>query len=266
MKGGADSQPQARTFGRAKASRYAARMKRSIALAILGVALTGAAAGPHKVERTSPALEFSYEWPAEAAAIPALDLKLYTDAKTALGQALKDAHADQALTRQQKREFHQHDYGAGWETAGQTAQLLSLEGNFGGFTGGAHPNSYFKALLWDRKLNRQTSVGALFVRGGDLSTLTRQTYCKMLDAERKQRREGETLGGDFDECPKYSDLVIVPTDGNKNGRFDTLDFIASPYIAGPYVEGEYEIEVPVTAKLIVAIKPEYRASFEAQRQ
>ena len=43
-------------------------------------------------------------------------------------------------------------------------------------------------------------------------------------------------------------------------------FVASPYVAGPYVEGEYEVELPVTARLIEALRPEYRESFEAQRQ
>ncbi len=41
--------------------------------ALLLLALT-AAAPPHKVVRNTPALEFDYEWSAEAAAIPALDL------------------------------------------------------------------------------------------------------------------------------------------------------------------------------------------------
>ena len=37
------------------------------------------------------ALEFTYEWPAQAAAIPALDLKFYKDAKKALGEAQANA-------------------------------------------------------------------------------------------------------------------------------------------------------------------------------
>jgi len=61
-------------------------------------------------------------------------------------------------------------------------------------------------------------------------------------------------------------LAIAPLDRNRNGRFDTIAFVASPYVAGPYVEGEYEISLPVTSHLIRGIRPEFRDSFERQRQ
>ena len=41
--------------------------------------------------------------------------------------------------------------------------------------------------------------------------------------------------------------------------------VADPYVAGSYAEGRYEIRLPVTAAFVAALKPEYRASFEAQR-
>ena len=153
-----------------------------------------------------------------------------------------------------------------WTTAGQTPRLLSLQSDLGTFTGGAHPNSNHGSLLWDRTLNREIALGALFSNAAQFPGLTRPTYCKKLDAERSKRREGEKIGGDFDQCPKFNELAISPVDKNKNGRFDTIDFVASPYVAGPYVEGEYEIDFPVSSALIAAMKPEYRGSFEAQRQ
>jgi len=83
----------------------------------------------------------------------------------------------------------------------------------------------------------------------------------LLNAERLKRRQGEKLGGEFDECPKYSDLAIVPVDSNKDGRFDAIDFIAPPYVAGPYVEGDYSISLTVTLKIVGALKPAYCSSF-----
>ena len=154
-----------------------------------------------------------------------------------------------------------------WTTAGETSRLLSLQNELGTFTGGAHPNTSYDALIWDRKLNSKTSMDALLGGPGKLAAVTRQAYCKALDEERVKRREGEKLDlPEFNACPKYSDLAIAPVDSNKNGRFDGIDFVASPYLAGPYVEGEYRIRVPVTLKLIAALKPEFRGSFEAQRQ
>lgn len=190
-------------------------------------------------------------------------MRFYKDAKAKLAEAQKNAVEDRALAREQKRDFNQHDFSFEWDTAGETPRLLSLQGTYGGFEGGAHPNSYSKALLWDRQSNREISVGSLFARPSDFTRLTHSVYCKRLDIERAKRREGMKLDlAEFNACPKYSDLAIAPVDRNHNGRFDSLDFIASAYVAGPYVEGEYEIFVPVTEKLIAALKPEYRSSFE----
>jgi hypothetical protein len=234
-------------------------------LVIAAVALSGAAT-PHKVVRKTPALDFSYVWPAEAAAVPPLDLRLYTEAKAALAKAQDFARDDQQAAKDEKRDFNQHEYSMEWTTAGNTPRLLSLQSALGSFEGGAHPNSNDGALLWDRSLKREIKMESLFLHSGSFAALTRIRYCAALSAEQRKRRRGEKLGGDFDRCPKYSDLAIAPVDRNGNGRFDTIDFVASPYAAGPYVEGAYEVTLPVTSQLIAGIKPQYRNSFERQRQ
>ena len=241
-------------------------MKRAITLVAL--LLTAAAGAPHKVVRNTAALEFDYEWAAEAAAIPALDLRLYSEAKRRLAEAQKNAAEDQALAKQQKREFHPHSVTTTWTTEGETGRLLSLSSDNGSDEGGAHPNSSYGSLLWDRTQNREIGINALFAGPAGLAGATRGTYCRKLDAERARRREGEKPDlPDFNACPKYSDLAIYPVDKNRNGRFDRITFMASPYVAGPYVEGEYEITLAVTPQLIAALKPDYRSSFEAgQRQ
>jgi hypothetical protein len=246
-------------------------MKRAIFLAVLLIGAPAATAKPFKFEQDSKALEFSYEWSAEAAAIPALNQRFQGDLQKALREARANAREDQQLARRQKRDFNAHDYSMKWTTAGQSPRLLSLQSDNGSFEGGAHPNETYGALLWDRSTNRAVSMASLFLRTGDFSALTRSVYCRRLDAERKKRRQGEPpsdLGANdpFNQCPKYSDLAIAPLDRNRNGRFDTISFVASPYVAGPYVEGEYRISIPVTERLMAALRPEYRGSFEPQRQ
>lgn len=228
--------------------------------------LVAAAGGPHKVVRNTAALEFSYVWPAEAVAIPALDLKLYAEAKADLAKAQKYALEERALSAREKRDFDGHYYSMAWSTAGQSPRLLSLEAAFEAFTGGAHPQHGSEAILWDRRLNRQISMAGLFVNSRAFERITRAVYCKALDAERRQRREGEKLDGVFGACPKYGELKIAPFDNDGNGRFDRLHLVADEYVAGPYVEGAYETPLPVTAQLIAALKPEYRGSFEVYRQ
>ena len=239
---------------------------RAIFVAIAIVASSTASAKPVEIKRDSRALEFSYVWSSEAAEISALDTRFRTDMEKAFKEANSAAKEDQRLARDQNRDFNPHFYAMKWATSGQTTRLLSLKSEFGSFSGGAHPNSSYGALLWDRQLQSEVILANLFTRPTDFAALTQATYCKKLDAERKKRRNGEKIAGDFAKCPKFSELAIAPVDKNKNGSFDEIVFTASPYVAGPYTEGQYEISVPVTAKIIAALKTEYRTSFESQRQ
>jgi hypothetical protein len=189
-----------------------------------------------------------------------------SDMTKAYRESLVTARDDARMYREQQRTGMSDLYSMAWTTAGQSARLLSLESELSTFTGGAHPNTSYGSLLWDRKSNRPVNVDSLLTARAQLAAITRPVYCKALDRERERRREGEKLDlAQFNACPKYSDLAIAPMDKNGNGRFDRLDFVASPYVAGPYVEGEYAIEVPVTNALVAALKPEFRSSFEAQR-
>ena len=219
-----------------------------------------------KITHDSDALEFAYAWPAEAARVPAINSRFRAEAQKAYRQALQLGRDNQSLYREEKREGVRDFYLMQWHTAGQSVRLLSLQNQLSRFTGGAHPNTGFGAMLWDKAMNKETSVSALFIRASDLPALSRDGYCRALEVERLKRRGGEKLGGEFDACPKFEDLAIAPTDRNRNGRFDGVDFVASPYTAGPYAEGEYEITLPVTAKMVSSLKARYRASFEAQRQ
>ena len=243
-------------------------MKRLTSLLLCAALLGGAApaAKAVKIVRNSAAMEFSYAWPAQAAAIPQLNRQFRADMDKAWRSAQATVREEQKLTRQQKRPFNPQFYSKTWSVAGDTPRLLSLEFDVGEFTGGAHPNSNSGALLWDRSLARAITPDSLFARPGGLQAVTRSVYCKALDAERLKRREGETLDGEFNECPKYSELSVAPVDSNKDGRFDGIDFVAAAYTAGPYVEGEYAIVVPVSAAIVAALKPQYRGSFAAQRQ
>jgi hypothetical protein len=242
-------------------------MKKGILLVAALLCGPPALGKPVTIKHDSKALEFSYSWPSEAAAIPALDRRFRTEMSKAYRNALSGAREDQKIYRQQGRDGIGDLYSMTWTTAGETARLLSLQNEFSTFTGGAHPNTSYGALLWDRKLNRETAMDRLFGRPADFVAVSRATYCNGLDAERSKRREGEKLDlAEFNACPKYSELAISPVDKNRNGRFDAIALVASPYTAGPYVEGEYDVLVPVTGKLIAALKPAYRSSFEPQWQ
>jgi hypothetical protein len=225
-------------------------------------------ARPVKISHKSAALEFTYAWPAEAAAIPALDRKFRAEAAARYRQSLSLAREDQRVYQQQKRGSIADFYSKEWTTAGESRRLLSLQSQHSAYTGGAHPNTDYGALLWDRERSREVTVSKLLLRAMAFEALTRAPYCKALNVERRKRRgkDWKLSLPEFNACPKFADLAIAPADTNHNGRMDKIDFVASPYEAGPYSEGKYEIAIPVTRQLIAALRPEYRNSLEAHRQ
>lgn len=216
-------------------------------------------------DRESPLLDFEYSWPQAIASETKLVAQLNDDLSKSYDAALKDARENKVATEQFAGAFHQNLFTRSWDVEGETPQLVSLVANTDTFTGGAHPNHGSSVLLWDRQAQAQVDFGQLFASATAFEDAVRPTYCKLLDAERAKRREGQKLEGEFAECPAFKDLTLAPARDKGTGPFDSILIIADPYVAGPYVEGSYDVTVPVTANLIAAVKPEYRASFEVQR-
>ena len=227
---------------------------------------TVTAAKPFKTKLKSNVLEFEYGWSSEANAIPALVARFTGDMKKQRASLTTQAQKDAAERKKQGFPFNAYQQVTSITTEGQTPRLLSLRNDTYQFTGGAHGNTGTKGLLWDRKLSRHVALATLFRPGPGILTSLRTPFCSALDAERKKRRQGEELGGQFDQCPQFSELTILPTDSQQKGRFNQLLIVADPYVAGPYSEGQYEISLPVTAKLIAKLKRDYRASFDVYRQ
>ena len=152
-------------------------MKLALIAAFLLASVTGVNAKAVKIERNSADLEFTYEYPAEAAAIPALDGRFRAEAAKEYNRHLKLGREDKKLYRQQQRGSVTDFYSKVWSSAGETRRLLSLQYQHGTYTGGAHPNTDYGALLWDRKLNRAIALSGLFLRSSAFESLTRAAYC-----------------------------------------------------------------------------------------
>jgi hypothetical protein len=231
------------------------------------------AAGPAKdfrIGHEGKIYSYDYAWPAQAVAIPALDKTLEAEMVRNRSGIISLATAASKDARSSGGHFPDGGYESSWtwRLAGETARLLSLDGESYAFTGGAHGNPAAMALLWDRVRNRQITVAELFRRPADYAAL-RPSYCAGLQAERRKKRGGSgTLATlpEFDQCPKLSDLVVGIVDEDGDGRFEAVRFTANPYLAGPYLEGIYVVDLPATSTRIAALKPQYRSSFEPQRQ
>lgn len=224
------------------------------------------AAAPVSIASETRDLDFSYGWSAEAEAVPALSRRFRADAARQRRDMNKMAAAEKKARKEMGlAEWNGLQFSRSWETAGQSARLLSLIGATGSYTGGAHPNGGTTALLWDKKLARQTSYAALLQSGQSWDGALRQPFCILLDRERAERRQEKVTRGEWpSQCPGLKELTLALADHDHDGRFDHMDVTADSYVAGPYAEGPYEISLPLTAAMLQRLKAEYRASFEAQ--
>ncbi|HEU0311663.1 MAG TPA: DUF4163 domain-containing protein, partial [Sphingomicrobium sp.] len=208
-------------------------------------------------------IEFHYAWPAEAAAVPQLADRFRNAMEKEKAGLIAGAEEDKAMRDKEGFDYHGYMSSTDYKTAGQSDRLLSLRVEVGSYTGGAHGNFGVGALLWDRAVAQEIEVASLFAAPANMDRLLTQRWCDALNKAREEKR-GEPVGGGgmFEDCPKLSEVAVVPTDKDGNGRFETLMLVASPYVAGPWVEGAYEIELAVTTELIASFKGDFRPSFE----
>ena len=201
-------------------------MMRRVSWIIAALLCTAAAQqGASKISHNSAALDFTYEWPAQSAAIPPLDRQFRIEAAANYRRSLSLGRLDQKLYEQQGRGSVADFYLKKWTSAGESHRLLSLQYQHSAYTGGAHPNTDYGSLIWDRKRSRPVNVSSLFLRSATFERLTRTDYCAALDAERRKRRGKEWKLGlpEFNACPNFSELAIAPVDKHRNGRFDGID-------------------------------------------
>jgi Deacetylase PdaC len=216
-------------------------------------------------EEKTDLIEFDYSWSAEAAAVPELVTRFRADLEKQKAELLGGAEEEKERSDKEGQEFHPHMSSTSYQAAGQSPRLLSLSLEAGGYEGGAHGNFGVGALLWERAAHKEIKFADLFAQPANRDRLLTQRWCDALNKAREEKR-GEPVGGGglFDDCPSLDEIAIIPADKDKNGRFERLNLVASPYLAGPWVEGAYEIELAVTPDLIAVLKRDYQPSFEAQ--
>jgi len=222
---------------------------------------SGAVAFEDNSSKDEAAREFAYGWPAQVSAVPELVGRLTAERDTLLAE--QKAEWDAAI-----RDFAGQDcvscvnrgFEKSWEVVADLPRFLSLSADFYAYTGGAHGNSAHDALVWDREAKAAIDPKAMFTSPAALQTTLGDAWCKALKAERMKRMGDDYSDDGFFQCPPIADLTVLP--GSSNGRsFNRIGLLAAPYVAGSYAEGTYEVTLPVTAKLLDAVKPEYKPAF-----
>ena len=206
-------------------------------------------AAPMTYESENRFAQVELELPDAVRAQPDLHARLYAEAVRELRTFSEGAQADRTEYEgdMDLPPYAKHiDYVA----AGETGKLISLQRNSSEYTGGAHPNPAYGAVIWDKALKRFVQPAQLFRRGADLSSLD-QALCDAVNAARRGRNAdaepiglNETRGGW--SCPRAVSTPFVLAPSTTPGKAGGLIFLIGPYQVGPYAEGGYEIAVSQT--------------------
>ncbi|MEL7446858.1 MAG: DUF4163 domain-containing protein [Pseudomonadota bacterium] len=210
--------------------------------------------------------DFNYSWPRQASAIPELAKLLEQRRDAALAEQKSEwQEALEEFAGSDCVACRNRGYGAEWQVVADLPRFLSLSSSRYTYTGGAHGNSDFDALIWDREESAALNPLALFTSPDAVAKAIRKPWCDGLRAE-KEKRLGEA--GDssiFGGCPTLDQLNLLI--GSSNGEtFDRIGLQAAPYVAGSYAEGAYEVTVPVTQDVIDAVQPQYKEFFSVKGQ
>jgi hypothetical protein len=218
-------------------------------------------------KQSNELFEFDYAYPAEADAIPKLKAELDAELAKQKETLVASAKEQQAESKKQGFPFNALGSWTTWKVVTDLPGWLSLSADLSEYSGGAHPNHGFDALVWDRKADQRRDPLDLFASKEALSRAIRQPFCAALNRERAKKRGEPVKPGstdEFDQCidPVASTVILGSTNRQ---AFDRIGVLVGPYEAGPYVEGDYEVTLPVTDAVLGAVKPEYRAAFAVKR-
>lgn len=136
-----------------------------------------------------------------------------------------------------------------YAAGGETDKLLSLSRTDFEYTGGAHPNTRFSAVLWDKALKKRLGFADLFRPGADLSILDK-ALCDAANAAKQARSPGSeraTLDGKMWTCPKAISTPFMLSPGTSPGKAGGVTFLIGAYQIGPYSDGDYWIALPQDA-------------------
>ena len=218
------------------------------------------------VAAAEPAYKFSYDYPAQARAIPQLRAWLETDKSRGRTKFAAEALSAQREARKDGFPYRQYDAQRKWQLVADTPRFLSLSLLSWEYTGGAHGNTGYDALLWDKAARVRLKPAAVFTNPKALYASVRKSFCDQLDRARSQKR-GETVTRDkgmFDDCINPAEQVLI-LGSSGGGRINRIGFIVAPYNAGSFAEGTYDVTLPVTPAILTQVKPVYRGAFAVTR-
>ncbi|WP_432767948.1 MAG: DUF4163 domain-containing protein [Sphingopyxis sp.] len=221
-----------------------------------------ATAAASDVKESSDLIEFAYSYPREAARIAGLAAWLDGDRATKRDALIAAAERDKAAAEKEGFPYRPHSHLQTWQRVTDTPRFLSLSAEIETYMGGAHGMTSFDSLLWDRNRAIRLTPLDLFVSGDAFDAAIKDAFCERIDRAKAAKGIVPPANDDgpFAACPAASAQTVWL--GSSDGRYlDRMTIAIAPYEIGPFAEGSYKINMPVTAALVKAVKPEYARDF-----
>ena len=236
-------------------------------VAASGAVAVAAAGKARSVSVKNDLYAFTYAYPAAAGAIPALKARFEGEIASGQRELAAAAKEGRAEAGKDGFSFNGFESGTSWQVVAELPGWLSLSAAIFEYTGGAHPNHGYAALLWDKAAGRERKVEDLFASKAALARALTPAFCAELNRQRASRR-GQPVDpastDSFDQCidPTGSTLILGSAD---HQHFTRIGVLIGPYEAGSYAEGSYEVTLPVTPAVLAAVRPEFRTTFAVKR-
>lgn len=221
---------------------------------------TPASNTPVSYDSKTPYATVKLTLPQAVKTTPALHAALYADMVRDLKQFEEGAQADLSEAGGGPNPYEKT---IAFAPGAETGKLVSLARTDFEFTGGAHPNTSFASVIWDKTTNRRLGFADLFRPGADLSVLDK-ALCAAANAAKQARSPGSetaTLDGKMWTCPKAVSTPFVLTPGTTPGKAGGVTFLMGPYQIGPYSDGPYWIALPQSA-FRALLAPAYADQFD----
>ncbi|WP_010186277.1 PdaC/SigV domain-containing protein [Sphingomonas sp. PAMC 26605] len=203
----------------------------------------------------APLNAFTYSVPPQANAYPALRGWFAGERHRLRAAAAAEAAAEKRDAAATHRQYDPYRTSRVWKVVSDLPRFLSLSEERYDYSGGAHGNASYAALVWDKAAKLRRPPIAFFSSPDALKRSVTSAFCQKLNARRDTPGEPE-----YSPCPDPSKEALIL--GSTTGRaFDRIGFLLPPYEAGPYAQGSFDITVPVTSAILAAVKPEYRRFF-----
>jgi hypothetical protein len=187
--------------------------------------------------------------PAPALAISPLKDEILSLYKSDADQAKSDAKDD----KDSNPSFSPYDVDTNWRVTFENDAVLSLSAETYSDTGGAHPNTGFQAIVWDKQGRRAVPIDTLFAPNqakaalSAISEAATKAWAKIY-VQRSGQKPGpeadvakDGIGPDADKLKPYA-LTYAKGQTKANG-------IVLLYGAGqvwPHVLGDFRLSVPAT--------------------